>query len=203
MQMSEEAAKAAWLAKTAPEIPAWISGFVAEAPAAVTADASIWLVPGAPKLSLEAADEMTNVALYEASSRSFNPVSVIVMDASGRILVQKTQLGCGILSPELAKAKANVCVGLLCSSRELRDKYQNSDGIGPKMPQLLGMGTAGAAVNQPLAAFPGGVLLRDGDGNLLGAIAVSGAASDEDEHCAITGAKAVGLVTDPAWSQLA
>ena len=137
MQIGEEAAKAAWLAKTATDVPTWIGGYEAAADAPLMADtpSTGWLVPGAPKLSLEAADEMTNVALYEAASRSFNPVSCIVLDASGRTIVQKTQLGCGILSPELARAKANVCVGLLCSSRELRDKYQNSDGIGPKMPQ--------------------------------------------------------------------
>ncbi len=111
-------------------------------------------------------------------------------------------LGCGNLSPEFAKAKAAVCVGLHCSSRELRDKYQNDEGIGPKMPQLLAMGTAGAAANQAIAPFPGGVLCRDAAQKVVGAIGVSGAASDEDEHCAITAAKSVGLVTEPAQSRL-
>ena len=32
---------------------------------------------------------------------------------------------------------------------------------------------------------------------------MSGAASDEDEHCAILGAHAVGLLTEPAQSRLA
>ena len=146
---------------------------------------------------------MSNVALQVASSKGYNPISVCVMDPSGRVLVHKTMLGCGTLTPEYAKAKAQVCIGLLCSSRELRDKYQNDQGIGPKMPQLLGMGTAGAGVNQPIAAFPGGVLCRDGSGNLVGAIGVSGAASDEDECCSFTAAQSVGLVTDPASSPLA
>ena len=121
----------------------------------------------------------------------------------GRVLVHKTMPGCGNLTPEYALAKANVCVGLLCSSRELRDKYQNDDGIGPKMPQLLGMATAAAAVGRPIAAFPGGVVCRDVGGNLVAAIGVSGAASDEDEHCSITAARAIGLSTEPAQSRLA
>ena len=182
-------------------------GAPAKAPAAAAAthtDASsaTWLAPGAPILTLEAADRMANVALQEAATRRFNPVSVCVLDAAGRMIVHKTMIGCGNLSPEFAKAKATVCVGLLCSSRELRDKYQNSDGIGPKMPQLLGMGTAAAAVHMPIAAFPGGVLCRDANRNVVGAIGVSGAASDEDEHCAITAATSVGLVTEPAASRL-
>ena len=54
----------------------------------------------------------------------------------------------------------------------------------------------------PIAAFPGGVLCRDANRNVVGAIGVSGAASDEDEHCAITAATSVGLVTEPAASRL-
>mmetsp|Transcript_18807 Transcript_18807/g.60098 ORF Transcript_18807/g.60098 Transcript_18807/m.60098 type:complete len:108 (-) Transcript_18807:127-450(-) len=77
-----------------------------------------------------------------------------------------------------------------------------ASGIGPKMPQLLAMGTAGAAANKALAPFPGGVLCRDAAGALVGAIGVSGAASDEDEHCAITAAQSVGLSTEPAASRL-
>ena len=162
-----------------------------------------WLVASPASLTLEAADEMSNVALREAALCGFNPISVCVMDSAGRVLVHKTMPGCGNLTPEYALAKANVCVGLLCSSRELRDKYQNDDGIGPKMPQLLGMGTAAAAVGRPIAAFPGGVVCRDVGGNLVAAIGVSGAASDEDEHCSITAARAIGLSTEPAQSRLA
>ena len=89
------------------------------------------------------------------------------------------------------------------SSRALRDKYVNADGGGPKMPQLLAMGTAGAASGQPLAPFPGGVLCRDASKqHVVGAIGVSGAAADEDEHCALVGAHAVGLATEPAASAL-
>ena len=64
------------------------------------------------------------------------------------------------------------------------------------------MVTIGAAAGQAVASFPGGVLCRDGDMNVVGAIGVSGARSDEDEHCAILGAQAVGLVTEPAQSSL-
>ena len=175
------------------------TGSRAAAPAASSA-----LIPGPPVLTLEAADMMSNVALEQATTRGFNPISVCVLDASGRILVQKTMIKAGLLSSDYAQAKAMVCIGLQCSSRELRDKYINAhDGIGPKMPQALGMSIAGAAGGKAIAAFPGGVVCRDAAGNIVCAIGVSGAASDEDEHCSITAAKSVGLVTDPAQSQLA
>lgn len=188
---NEDAAKAAWLAKA--------SGTRDAAPAAAAANT---LIPGKPVLTLEAADQMSNVALNEAVSMGIT-VSVVVMDPHGRTVVQKTMIGTPRLFPDFAIAKANLCMGFHCSSRELRDKYINDQGIGPKMPQALAMGTAAAAANQPIATFPGGVVCRDAAGNVVCAIAVSGASSDEDEHCAILGAQAVGLVTDPAVSQLA
>lgn len=207
-QYDEDMAKAAWLAKL--EEPSWGPGALdmpggpyAPGPAyAAHAPTNAWLMPGAPVLTLEAADQMSNVALQEASARGFNPVSVCVMDTAGRILVAKTMLGVGTLTPSLAISKANACIGLLCSSRELRDKYVNDDGIGPKMPQLLAFETVAAAANQPIGAFPGGVLCRDAANNVICAIGVSGAASDEDEHCAILAAQSVGLMTDPAASRL-
>jgi len=163
---------------------------------------SAWLVPGTPVLTLEAADMMSNVALKEAAARSFKPVSVCVLDASGRELVTKTMIACATLAPELAVAKARTCVGFHISSRAFRDNYINSEGGGAKMPQALAMGTVSASARQPVASFPGGVLCRDRNNNVVGAIGVSGAASDEDEHCAILGAQAVGLVTEPAKGAL-
>lgn len=195
MVLNEMDAKQAWLAKL--EVPSW--GPPADFVEAVDGD---WLEPGANVLTLEAADEMSNVALREATTRSFRPVSVVVLDAAGRTLVAKTMIACATLAPELALAKARTCVGFHISSRAFRDAYVNSEGGGPKMPQALAMGTVGASVGQPVASFPGGVLCRDAGNNVIGAIGVSGAASDEDEHCAILGAKAVGLRTEPAKSAL-
>ena len=206
-QMSEEDAKAAWLARSAPPEPAWQSGNVVSTTASQPAMAQVpndgWIVQGAPVLTLEAADEMSNIALRECYANQFAPVSVCVMDASGRVIVAKSMIHSSRLSADFAHAKASVCIGMHCSSRELKDKYVDDSGGGPKMPQALAMCIAGAAANQPLATFPGGVLLRDSAHNLLGAIGVSGAASDEDEHCAITGAHSIGLVTEPAVSRLA
>lgn len=155
------------------------------------------LVPGKPQLTLEAADSMSNTALRQARERGFKDISVVVLDAAGRTLVQKTMVNCPKLIPELALGKASICIATHASSRAIKDKY-----VPERTPQLLAMTTIGTAVGQPLAAFPGGVLCRDEAKNVVGAIGVSGAAADEDEHCAITAAQAAGLVTEPATSAL-
>ena len=40
---------------------------------------------------------------------------------------------------------------------------------------------------------PGGVLIKDADGAVLGAVGISGDTSDKDEVCAIAGIEAAGL----------
>ena len=47
-----------------------------------------------------------------------------------------------------------------------------------------------------LVPVPGGVLIRDGAGVLLGAAGVTGDNSDNDEICAVAGIEAAGLVAD-------
>ena len=44
-----------------------------------------------------------------------------------------------------------------------------------------------------LVPVPGGVLILDGSGALLGAVGVSGDTSDNDEICALAGIEAAGL----------
>jgi hypothetical protein len=43
----------------------------------------------------------------------------------------------------------------------------------------------------------GGVLARDDDNNVIGAVGVSGSLPDDDEACAIHGIAAAGLRADP------
>ena len=47
---------------------------------------------------------------------------------------------------------------------------------------------------------PGGVLIRDQDGNVLGAVGISGDLSDVDEQCAISAIEALGLRADAGVS---
>ena len=150
------------------------------------------------QLTLEAADGMAQGALNEATAKKFKDVCVVVYDASGRELVSKTQINCPPLIPHIARAKAGAAIGTHASTRALKDKY-----LPDRLAQLLSMATIGGNNGLPFAAVPGGVLCRDADGDVVGSIGVSGASADEDEHCAIAGGQAVGLVTEPSKSALA
>lgn len=141
---------------------------------------------------------MASAAIAECKSKGFKDVSVFVVDGNGRTLVSKTMLGVPQLIPAIAEAKAGAAIGTHASSRALKDKY-----VPDRTPQLLAMTTIGAASAQPFAAVPGGVLCRDtATGAVVGAIGVSGASADEDEHCAVVGAQACSFKTEPAKSAL-
>jgi uncharacterized protein GlcG (DUF336 family) len=47
-----------------------------------------------------------------------------------------------------------------------------------------------------MVPVPGGVLIRTAQGDILGAVGISGDTSDNDEICAVTGIEAVGLIAD-------
>ena len=69
------------------------------------------------------------------------------------------------------------------SSRTFRDKY-TFDNDPTKYCQMLSMVSL---TDGKMAPFPGGVLMKNNEGSIIGAVGVSGASSDEDEYCGIRG----------------
>ena len=90
----------------------------------------------------------------------------------------------GILRFDIAFGKAWGALGMGFGSRELADR-------AGKNPLFFGVL---ATVSQGrLVPVPGGVLIKDAAGSVLGAVGISGDTSDKDEVCAIAGIEAAGL----------
>jgi uncharacterized protein GlcG (DUF336 family) len=64
-----------------------------------------------------------------------------------------------------------------------------------KTPQFFTM--LAAASDGRMVSNPGGVLIKDASGTIVGACGISGDTSDKDEMCAIAGIEAAGLKADP------
>ena len=141
------------------------------------------------KLSLNDADILANGVINTIKRNDFPPIVVTVVDRQANILVQKRMDDvCHAAFPEFSYAKAYTCVTMGVSSRAFRDKYTATDD-NAKIGQMNSM----MAISGKMAAFPGGVLLRNGENEIVGAIGVSGAAGDEDEYVALTAAWESGL----------
>lgn len=136
------------------------------------------------KLTLEEATTIIDAALAEGRAMELGQLTAVVLDDGGHVIALKREDGSEFLRPALANAKAWGALGMGVPSRLL----------GEKAPTFL---TGLAAISQGrMVAVPGGVIIRDEDGSILGAVGVSGDASEPDEVCAIAGVQAAGLLAD-------
>jgi uncharacterized protein GlcG (DUF336 family) len=137
-----------------------------------------------PLLSLAKADIIINAALRVARERQFAPLTVAVLDGGGHLVALKREDGSGILRPDIAFGKAWGALGMGFSSREIGERAAKA----PVFYSALFAASQGRMV--PSA---GGVLICNAAGEVLGAVGISGDASDHDETCAIAGIEAAGL----------
>ena len=136
------------------------------------------------KITLEQANQVLAETLNKAAEMGLNPLAVSVVDAAGQIVALQRQDGASDLLVKLSRAKAYSCTQFGISSRQLGE-------IKPSIPEILN--SAQILADGNLVAAPGGVVIRDQDGAMIGAIGVSGDTSDNDEACAIAGVEAAGL----------
>ena len=140
-------------------------------------------------LPLTAAETIIDAAFAAGAGHGMLPLTVVVLDIGGHIVALKREDGSGIMRADVACGKAWGALGMGISSRTIRDRMADR-------PAFQG---ALAAVSQGrFVPVPGGVLVRDADGAVIGAVGVSGDTSDKDEYCAIAGISAAGLTPDPA-----
>lgn len=140
-------------------------------------------------LTLAQASTIVDTALAEARELKLNPMTIVVLDAGGHMIAMKREDGNGILRVEIAGGKAWGALGMGFSSRVLRDRMANSP---------LFSGALTAASGGRFVPVPGGVLICNAEGYVVGAAGMSGDLSEKDEYCVIQGVRAAGLTPDPA-----
>jgi len=139
------------------------------------------------KLTLEMASTIVDAALAEGRKRQFAKLTVVVLDAGGQLKAAKREDGCSLLRPEIATGKAWGVLGMGFGGREL----QRRAGAAPMF-----FGALQAMSQGRMVPVPGGVLIRAGDGEVVGAVGISGDTSENDEICAVAGIEAAGLKPD-------
>ncbi|MDT5266590.1 MAG: hypothetical protein QOI90_3216 [Mycobacterium sp.] len=138
-------------------------------------------------LSLTRASAIVDAVLATARELALRPVAVTVLDPGGHPIVLKREDQAGILRHDVAHAKAWGCLGMGQGGGTLARHADRS-------PTFF---TALAAISGGrMASSRGGVLIRDSDGTLLGAVGVSGDRPDNDEAAATAGIESVGLIAD-------
>jgi uncharacterized protein GlcG (DUF336 family) len=139
-------------------------------------------------VTLAQASTIVDVALKKARDSNLAPLTVAVLDSGGHLVAFKREDKSGILRFDIAFGKAWGALGMGFGSRTLASR-------AAKTPQFFTM--LAAASGGRMVTNPGGVLIKDAAGTIVGACGISGDTSDNDEMCAIAGIEAAGLKADP------
>jgi uncharacterized protein GlcG (DUF336 family) len=139
-------------------------------------------------VTLEAAHTIVARALAHARDSDIPPMTVAALDAAGQLVAFAREDGSSLLRERIAWAKAAGALNMGAGSRSLAARAE----AHPAFINLVVALTAGELV--PVA---GGVLVRDHNDDVIGAVGVSGHLADDDEACALRGIAAAGLRADP------
>jgi uncharacterized protein GlcG (DUF336 family) len=135
------------------------------------------------ELTLDAARKILDVALAKGVEKRLKPLAVAVLDARGCVKISAAQDGTSLLRSEIAHGKAYGALAMGMGSRALFQRAQE---------QAYFIDAVNTLAQGRLVPVPGGVLILN-NGELLGAVGISGDTSDNDEACAIAGIEAAGL----------
>jgi uncharacterized protein GlcG (DUF336 family) len=139
-------------------------------------------------VTLAQANMIVATALATAREKSFEPLTVVVLDAGGHVVAAQREDQSGILRYDIAVAKAFGSLGFGFGSRTLATR-------AAKVPMFF---TAVSSVaDGRMVPVPGGVLIRNANNEIIGAVGISGDTGDNDEISAVHGIEAAGLKADP------
>jgi uncharacterized protein GlcG (DUF336 family) len=126
-------------------------------------------------VSLDAASLIVDQALAKGRAMGCPPLAVAVLD------------GTSLMRFDIAFGKAWGALGMGFGNRELARRSANAPMFFNSLQAMSG---------GRIVPVPGGVLIRDDAGQVVGAVGVSGDVSDNDELCAVHGIAAAGLKPD-------
>ncbi len=138
-------------------------------------------------LPLATARQILDAALAAASDMTLRPLAIAILDERGCLVAYAAQDGSSLMRGDIARGKAYGAVAMGIGSRAIFKRAQEQPFFVDAMNTMA---------NGALVPLPGGVLIRDASGALVGAIGISGESSDNDERCAVAAIAVAGLVAE-------
>ncbi len=138
-------------------------------------------------LTLAAAQTIVTQALAHARANNFNPLGIVVLDARGSLKASAAEDGTSLMRWKVAFGKAYGSVAWGAGSKKIEKLAADRPNFFAGVAHLADGG---------ILPVGGGVLIRDSQNQIIGAVGVSGDTSDNDELAASAGIKAAGHVAD-------
>ncbi len=145
-------------------------------------------------ITLAQADKIIDAIIARARELKCRPISVVVVEPGAIVKAFKKEDGSAMMRFEMAMGKAHAALALGRSSSLVRVRTEQR----PLFMEFLFK-----ASQEKIFAEGGGMLIRTADGELLGAVGVTGDTQEQDEALAAHGIRAAGLKTDEDCATLA
>lgn len=139
-------------------------------------------------LPLEQASLIVDQALSVGRAEGMLPLTVVVLDSGGHMVAVKREDGSGIFRIEVANAKAYGALGMGVSTRLMGQRLEDRPVFAASLNGLS---------DGQWVPVPGGVLIRNEQGQVIGSVGISGDTSDRDEFAAINAVKSAGYWPEP------
>jgi uncharacterized protein GlcG (DUF336 family) len=140
-------------------------------------------------LTLQQANRIIEGALAKAREMKIKPLAVVVLDESGNVKAAQREDGASMFRFDVARGKAWASVAMGASSRVLAQRAKENPNF---------FITLAATAQGKFLPQTGGVLIKNAQGEILGAAGASGGTGEEDEAACAHGIERAGLVADVA-----
>jgi uncharacterized protein GlcG (DUF336 family) len=141
-------------------------------------------------ITLGQASAIVDAALRKARELECAPLAIAVLDDGGHLKAFAREDGAGIVRPQIAVGKAWGALGMGMGSRAFARR------VAEQPQQRAFFDALNAMSGGRVVPAAGGVLIKDGQGVVVGAVGISGDVSDKDEACALAGIEAARLTGD-------
>jgi uncharacterized protein GlcG (DUF336 family) len=135
-------------------------------------------------LTLDLAQKIVAAALAFSREKNLKPMGFVVLDARGALRAAAVEDGTSLARWKVAYGKAHGAISLGVSSRVLGTMAVERPHFVGALPSILPEG---------VIPVPGGVLIKDAQGVVIGAAGASGDTSDNDEAALLAALAALGL----------
>ena len=135
-------------------------------------------------ISLRRARTIIRKAFEKGRELELKPLSVAVLDAGGHVIAFEREDGSSPGRFAIAHGKAYGSVMLGMAGTAQRDRAEQQSYFVSAVNGLFG---------GQLVPVPGGLLVRDAKGNVIGAVGVTGDTSENDAAAGLAGIEGVGL----------
>jgi len=138
-----------------------------------------------PEISLTKARAIIRNILKNGREMELKPLSVVVLDTGGHLKAFEREDGASPGRFEIARGKAYGVVMTGMTGSALMQRAED---------QAYFVAALNGAFGGQVVPVPGGVLVKDSRGRVIGAVGVTGDTSDNDAAAALAGIEAAGLV---------